>query len=298
MGLRMNSWTSLHVGLVMLLPFLLSFFLGCKKVESKPEDLGPVTDVREIESALSKIVSDASFDGIDVGRFAYATFTQRLENNEVVENLGDLLVTVAARKDPNDVPDNEVHFILRIDRQERLPDQKFEKTQTEETLKLRRAGLLALLDRSGVSALTEVGSFASAGSLLTAASVDAVKSRSLQASQRPPVRTTFHRFRQSTGVVPVPASARARPNCGGVASCQLNVHYMQFDIVSWYSDTEYQKVSVDWAFSTDTPFLPFGERLDDQLFGMMLTGCASTYVSIPDRRVYVRQCWNLEDFQK
>ena len=68
-------------------------------------------------------------------------------------------------------------------------------------------------------------------------------------------------------------------------------------MAQWENETDFQKVSLDFAFSLNPPFLPFGADFE-QLSGIMVTDCRATYIPIEGRTVYVRSCKTLEDFQK
>ena len=89
---------------------------------------------------------------------------------------------------------------------------------------------------------------------------------------------------------------KARSDCAGLNPCELPAHFVQFDMVIWSSSDNYQKISFDFAFSTKTPFIPFGRDFD-QMSGLLIVDCRSTYVPVTNRTVYVRDCLTLDDFQ-
>ncbi len=79
--------------------------------------------------------------------------------------------------------------------------------------------------------------------------------------------------------------------------CALEVRYIRFDMVQWYDDGTASKVALDFGFSVQPPFLPFGEDFD-QLSGLMVLDCRSTYIPIEGRTVFLRDCMTLDDFDK
>jgi hypothetical protein len=114
------------------------------------------------------------------------------------------------------------------------------------------------------------------------------------------IKSSFHRLRTSEAVLPAPAAVKGRTGCGGISPCEIPVNIVQFDLVVWYNDGSYQKIAIDLALSNKTPFIPFGPdpQSFDRLNGLLVTDCRATQVPVEGRTVYLRDCLNLEDFQK
>lgn len=281
MGFRMNSsalqvwlWRGLHALLGLSIPFLLAFMIGCKKAKATKEDLGPEIDPDSISQALGKAVSEANLDNLSVGQFTEYAFTQRIENEEGARTLGGSRVEVLKREEV----DNTFKYTLRITRAERLSNGDWDTTVTEEPLILEKPSAMSLL------MTPERPSPLSAN-------------RFIPFADRPVKRQTYHKLKEFTGTLPAPYRARMRTDCGGLAPCEIPVRYVSFDIVEWYDDENYRKLSLDLGFSTSTPFIPFGDGFE-KLNGLLVLNCRATYIPVEGRNYYVRQCATLEDLQR
>ncbi len=261
---------AVHVLLALSLPFILALIVGCQKIEEEQPDYGPEVAGTEIDLALSKAIHGASFDATCVGQYVKYNVTPRLENEEVTTLLGTTHVEVFDREDTA----TEAKFMLRITQSERLTGNgQFEVRVTEEPLVLQKV------------------------SLVGATSTKAFEAKAVQTAERKIDRITYHNLREFTQTEDAPKAVRERAGCGGLSPCSLEVRYIRFNMVQWYDDGTRQKVAFDFAFSTQTPFLPFGNDFD-QLNGLMILDCRSTYVPIERRTVFVRDCLTLEDLQK
>lgn len=261
---------SVHFLLSLLIPVFVVLMMGCIRAKEEKADLGPEVPADEIDRALSKAMHGADLSQTRVGQFLSYSVVRRLENEETTINLGSTRVDVFDKTETA----NEVRFTLKIVKAQRMNDGSFEVRQSEEPLVLQKSPNIA--------------------SRLSAASLSA---NQVSATEKKPSKTTFHRLRTSDGTREVPAAVKGKVDCGGLSPCELPVHYIQFDMVQWYTDDSYQKVALDFAFSTKTPYLPFGENFD-QLNGVLITDCRATLIPAEGRTVYVRDCMDLEDFQK
>lgn len=271
---RPSLWLSgLHFSLALSLPFLLVFFMGCNKVKEEKADYGPEVPGDSIDLALSKAVNGASLNNVAIGQYLDHTVTRRLENEESVTTLGGTRVEVVDKQET----DTSVKFFLKIYRSERLSNGQFETRVTEEPLVLSKNG--SLQSRLSSTALAQEAR------------------AKAQAAQRKVQRVSYHNLREFTEVTPPPKTVRQKAGCGGLDPCQLEVRYIRFDMVQWYEGGGSTKVALDFGFSVQPPFLPFGENFD-QFTGLLVVDCRSTYVPIESRTVYVRDCVTLEDFQK
>ena len=272
-------WRGLHFLVALSVPFVLVALMSCIKAKEEKADFGPEVPPSEIDLALSKAVQNADLSGTAVGQFLNYSVIRRLESEESTINLGGTHVSVF---DKTETP-TEVKFTLKIQQSQRMSDNTFEVRQSEEPLVLSKGPV-------------ELASLTGPPGQLNAASLSRQR---VSALAKKPTKTTFHRLRQSDGNIDVPAIVKAKPDCGGLSPCELPVRFVQFDLVQWFSDETYQKVSLDFAFSLKTPYLPFGnEGSFDQLTGVMVADCRATVVPIEGRTIYIRDCMSLEDFQK
>jgi hypothetical protein len=278
--MRISSWLlhGLHFTLTLSLPFLLVFLFGCKKIEEEKPVYGPEVTGDAIDRALSKAIHDASLDHVAVGQYLDHTVTRRLENEDSTTTLGGTRIEVIDKSET----ETTVKFTLRITKSERLSGGTFETKVSEEPLVLNKASLESL----------------AAGAVAKRVSTSALEAEArVKAAARKVSRVTYHNLQEFTEPMAAPKTVAAKPDCGGLNPCSLEVRYIRFDMVQWYEDGGTTKVSLDFGFSVQPPFLPFGEDFD-QLSGLLVVDCRSTYVPIESRTVYVRDCMTLEDFQK
>ncbi|MGE0525631.1 MAG: hypothetical protein AB7G93_07675 [Bdellovibrionales bacterium] len=253
----------------MTLPLLLVLVIGCKKAKEEKEDLGPEVAGEQIDQALNKAISGSNLSHIRPGQMVEYLETQRIETEETVINLGGTFIEVI-RPDPED----EKKLALLITKRVRLEDGSFETKITEEPFEIADAPSL----------------------LATGFKVTALRSQMAQTKAKPE-RITYHKLREFERTIDAPPRTRLRSDCGGLNPCQISVRYIQFDMVIWSSETEYQKISFDFGFSVQTPYLPFGTDFD-QLSGALVMDCRSGYIPVGARTFYVRQCKDLVDLQK
>ncbi|HMN69732.1 MAG TPA: hypothetical protein PKC28_14410 [Bdellovibrionales bacterium] len=274
--MKMESRIGFHVvhfGLTICLALLVLLTFGCSKPEEESKtDFGPEVSGVVIDRALGKAIQGATLNDIALGQYVEYHVNRRIEQEETTITLGATRVEVVSREDTADA----VKFTLRITRSTRLTaDAEFETTVSEEPLILKKVSL------QGVGRLS------------------AAKLSEEARAKAKPVRVTYHRLKEFSRTEAVPKRAGERADCGGMTPCSMVVNYLQFDMVQWYDDGSTQKVSLDFGFSTQTPFLPFGpDGSFDQLSGLMVLDCRSTYVPIEKRTVYLRDCQTLEDLQK
>jgi len=259
------GWRALHLLVAFAVPLVLVLILsGCKRAKEEPEDLGPVATADQVDAALGRAIDMAELPDPRPDQFVYYDVSRRIENEESTINLGSLRVTVMPKNDPA----HEVLFPLRIVDVVRLANGQFEERISEDKIAPR-----------------EPMNFAKIGSL---------HAMNISALSR---RTSFHRLQESSAVIPAPRMVRERSDCGGISPCELQVRLVQFDLVIWTSDTKFIKIHIDMAFSPQPPWIPFGEDFQ-RVNGLLIKDCRSTYVDIGSRRVYVRDCQDLQDFHK
>jgi hypothetical protein len=288
LGLRMNAptdraawwWAGLHLLFTLCLPLLLVVLVGCKQAKAKREDLGPEVSTDAIDTALAKAMQTTTLDSLTVNQYVDYSHTRRIENEETVTDLGRRRVDVIDRQDSS----TEARFTMRIEETQVLSDGKGTRRTivTEDSLSLRKT------DTDAVPQALRVQS----------ASAPVLSAEKLAAAVDGKAGTiTFHHLQESDATIDPPPAIKMRADCGGLPSCQMHVHYIQFDMVLWEDGTNYQKISFDLAFSADSPYLPYGEDFA-QLNGALIMDCRSTFIPLPARTVYVRDCYSLEDFKK
>lgn len=278
---------SVHFLLTLLIPVFLIFMLSCKKAKEERADLGPEVAAESVDDALAKAMDGANLDNLHVGEYLNYVVLRRIENGEQVMVLGGTNISIIDAQD-NDAQ-TETRFTLQINKAYRKNDGSFRNITTEDPLIVEKSQ--ALVAPASLRALSP------AKINIQALEQWAKSQPRASVLDDQPKRVSFHRLREGEESIDPPAKVRARADCGGLTDCKIPTHFIRFDLVSWYSDTDYQKVAFDFAFSQHTPFLPFGAGFD-QLSGALVTDCRSTYVQLESRNVYVRDCQQIDDFQK
>jgi len=271
----------LHFGLALLVPFLILLMVGCKKTKEETADYGPEVPGSSIDLALSKAIQGASLDNLSVGQYLDHSVNRRLENEETTANLGGTRVEVIDKQEN----ETTVRYTLRIFKSERISSGEFETKVTEEPLTLNKSTLTVVGEQPSMMAQTRLSAEGLAAHAVTASPARKVS------------RISFHNLRQFTAPMHPPRAVAQKPGCGGLSPCEMQVRYIQFDMVQWHDDGSKVKVALDFGFSIQPPYLPFGESFD-QFSGLLVLDCRSTYVRIETRTVYVRDCMTLDDFQK
>jgi hypothetical protein len=288
------GFSGLHLLLALSLPFVLAFLLGCKRAKEERADLGPEVSGEAIDQALAKAIAGASLRDLRKDQSVQFSILRRIENADTVMLMGSTAVNVMAARDSDD--GSETKYTMRIVKTYRRDDGSFREIQSEDPIVVENPGSTS----SASNFAPLVTHSASAHELKASFLQSWAKSVTAKAGESQPAsRVTFHHLRESDEIMPVPDRVKNRANCGGVNNCEMHVHIIHFDLVSWFSDTDYQKVTLDFGFSLDTPLLPFGDSGSfDQLTGLLMLDCRSTYVQFESRNVYVRDCMTLDDLQK
>lgn len=242
--------------------------LGCKRAKEAKADLGPEVTGEAVDEALSHVLDGRSAPTFAPGQYASYSILRRLENQENTIVLGGVSVGV------HPSADGASKFLL-IEKSFRQADGSFQTITSEESLGSTGMSLSAAL---------------SAQALRTYA-------REVSTREAQPRKVTFHKLSVTEGTMPAPARLSGRSDCGGLSPCEFPVRYVRFALVAWYGDDDYQKINLDFAFSSATPWLPFGKEFE-RLTGVLVADCRSTYVPVEGRTVFVRDCQQLEDIQK
>ncbi len=277
----------LHLGLTVAMPLLLLTLLGCKQAKETKENLGPEVPSEKVSDLLAEASNGANLDGIAKGQYVRMVHTRRIENSETVVDLGSRTVEVLDRQDTAD----SARITMYILEMQRLNNGTFLAKETEDEYELQKTATADAPQGVPYALATPLYMRMSSPEALIQ------KLRQGVTATASGERITFHKLKQSTATIDVPPAVRLRPDCGGLSRCELKVRYVQFSMVLWEDNDTYQKINFDFAFSVQTPYLPYGRDFE-QLNGVMITDCRSTYVPIESRTVYVRDCFDLNDFKK
>lgn len=267
-------WRSLHFLMALSLPLILSVLLmGCIKAKEEPADLGPEYSEDQIDLALSKAVHGTVLVPA-VGQFTTYVATRRLETEENTLSLGALKAEVFKKDDPDpNNPDIDT-FRMRITQSTRLEDGTYETVQKEDVLQLKNSSSLT----AAVLNQTPTG-----------------RAAALEESDR----RTYHNLVEISDTIDVPPLVKQRPGCGGIPSCKIPVKLVKYDIVDWKSKDEFRKLAIALTFSQATPYLPFGKSNSmDQFNGVLINNCVGQLAYVVGRTIFVRDCFDLADFQK
>jgi hypothetical protein len=278
-------WRGLHLLLALALPIALALLAGCKRASEKHADLGPEVDANVIETKLWAIENQVNLDNLHVGQYVNTVVLRRIENSDDVNVLAGVTVGVIDAQDSDD--HQSTKYTLQINKSYLNDKSGFDTISSEDNLHLRKpssAVPLSLLANAEphLKSLKEI-------------SQEAVHAYATGDAQ--PTKITYHKFSEGDENFEVPAKLKMKADCGGLSPCQIPIHYLQFDMVLWYSDQDYQKITFDFGFSTSTPWLPFGTGFDI-LNGVLVEDCRATFIDVGDQNVYVRDCQQLDDLQK
>ena len=285
-----------HAALAAALPFLLVLLFGCELVprlgaEDPKTDFGPEVSDEALELALSRAIDGATLQGIDVGQYLEYVTSRRLEAEDGVTTIAGVHVEVAGKEQVAETADTyTIRFQLVISDSQRQADGGFETKVTEEPLEID-------FPKEAPAAL------AVSGASLRAYTDRAVRGAphafmALTEPQATATRQTIHNLKTSSETTAAPGAVAGKPGCGGLASCALHKRWVSFDVVQWFDKGAPVKVHLDYGFSLDTPILPYGQYVDEKWAGLLVSYCVSGYVPITGRTVFVRDCKNIEDFQK
>lgn len=274
----MNQTRIAHIVMTLSLPFFLIALIGCPKAKEQHADLGPEVSDRVVNEAFARAIGDASIESAHVGQYLSYSLLRRIQNSDTTLTVGGTTVNIMAADD--DVTRTQTKYTLQINKIYKQQNGSFETLTSEDEF---------FLDK-GLSAFN-----------LTALSASPLplplRAKAAEQTQDRPIRVTFHRFSETNEEMPMPEKVKQRADCGGLNPCTLPVHYINFDLVNWFSETDYQKISFNFGFSKKTPFLPFGENFE-RLTGLLIVDCRATLIPISSTKIYVRDCLQLDDFQK
>jgi hypothetical protein len=280
MGLRMSrqeinrTLLIVHGALALALPFLIAFLIGCMKLpKSKPADLGPQASEEDMEFAISKALYGINPCNSALRQQVIYDVNRRIENSEDVQALDRSFETYLSRELVTE-PEAMLKLVLRRDFYDLVNMKWADK-----------------VDSDPMEYAVDCQADVAAASRAAAAGANSVPTDLLKAMLKSSeedggvVRKTYHNLKTEAGVMDPPNAVKAKPECGGVPGCQLRFFRMQYDEVSWFSDSRF--VVARWLLTTsrDAPFVGF---IQERCLGRMVTAGGRSY--------YVRDCQYARDF--
>ncbi|MES2965192.1 MAG: hypothetical protein V4760_15000 [Bdellovibrionota bacterium] len=261
----------IHLILALLTPFLIMALTGCIAAEDgAPVDYGPQVSVASINEAIMTPIEGMDPLNIKLGEFRAIENSQEIVGIPGRNLLSAQGVTITAR---DEKPDH-IDFTAVITDVEYKNDGTFDKVSREGPVCVSKVYGACGEDPIPSPGSTAIKAFSSPVAYIE----NTVKALSST--------LTFHRLKTSTAIVGVPAEVAARPNCGGVANCQMTIHKIGFDQVEW-ENGKATKIHVDVVMSNSVPYL--SNQLQACFTGLVAVGNTSD--------VLVKQCSTVFDFR-
>lgn len=279
MGLGFSmSKKSYQIIITFVISVLIFSILSCKRAEEEEENLGPAVDTKAVQDVLDEVFSGNTYDNGMTDQFVYYEENISAQGGPP-QDRGFDYIKIKNRKMSETDP-NFLQFTMHYIRKKLDENGQFQTIETEETYNVNKnaESTMAPLD-SGMRIL-----------------IQSSRLKTMSRTEKP-TKITYHNFEVKRGnVLPVPEAVRLRPDCGGISGCRLNSIMIRLDEVKWYGESDYDKMHFDFVYSKDTPYLI--NIQNDTMGGLMLMGCLSTYIPYQGKKVYVKDCVNLKDFQK
>lgn len=257
-------WMILHFLLALSLPLILWGLVGCVQEPKLSEpNIGKQEKAEDILAVINEIFLQRDPDSLELGQAVLYETNLRVNSTDSVHLLAETLEQVIdIEKTPSlihatvaqvdidytvDPPDTLIsEYIISIERP--TPSHLYPKVTS------------SLQEKQPLNHLSTL---------------------SLYPQEEEAQRITYHNLQVSQGSQSPPTLVREKENCGDVPNCQLRYTQVSYDMVLWYSQTEFKKVAVEFKFSLDTPFL-----------GIILSQCNSSV----EGPYFVRICSFLRDF--
>lgn len=256
----------IHILLSLLLPVILSLFIGCREDElGDPVDYGPEENPNAIAEALNEPFSKVNPFGMQPGEFVHFSESQELAAGTAKNILSDTGITITGRTETA-----ELVVYKAIEHKYYYDSNGPRKVSTEKEL-------FAEKNPSASSLSTQETSFADLRMMMSP-----VKMLSTIMTKK--ARVTYHRFSKSFQRVPPPEKVQKRENCGGLPGCMLDLYKIEFDEVVW-TEGEPEKRRYEFAISPSVPYLAH-----------MMSNCVTLLVPYGGTRILLKQCSPIEDF--
>lgn len=281
----------LHFAVAVVGALLLFSLLSCVRAKEEPENLGPAVEAPQVKAVLDEVFDGNTYLSGKNDQYVYYEENISAQGGAPVDRGFDYVKLVERIEDPAtpQVVKFKMHYIRK-----KLDDKgDFQTVESEEVYPVDNSPAAPPPSSTSVDrSLAAIGALGPQLKSLSQKSVVRAMGR-----DTPPTKITYHRLEVQRGdVVPVPEAVRARGDCGGLAKCRLNSIFIKLDEVKWYGEKDYDKMHYDLVYSKDTPFLI--NTQNESMGGLMVLGCLSTHVTVDGRKVYVRNCVSLKDFQK
>lgn len=260
MGLNLIMKTTAQFLATILLSLTL---LSCNKGKESEGDFGVEANEGELTKAISKAVGQLDPTQMKKDQSVSHIVSLRVENSERFRPMMWDRTTILARSDK---PNALVYNIL-VEEKDMSVDPVEEKTYEDEII---------------IEKTAPITSLTKANEDLTVINQSDIKTTS---SSGKPKQVKYYNLKDYPLVMDAPEAVKNRPNCGGLKDCKFNVHHLEFDEVTWYTDGKVIKIKWTYEISPDVPYL-----------ANMTTVCAAQLIDYEGSRVYVRNCRYAVDF--
>ncbi|MCB0351080.1 MAG: hypothetical protein KDD38_07840 [Bdellovibrionales bacterium] len=108
----------------------------------------------------------------------------------------------------------------------------------------------------------------------------------------------FNLVSQRRQVTP-PAAVKAKPNCGGLKDCLMNIHYLKYDQVKWRNGKSVSTINVNAEIALDVADLMYEFDDNGNIFNTppVKSLCYKGNRTLDGRIYLISQCTVLRDFQ-
>lgn len=103
------------------------------------------------------------------------------------------------------------------------------------------------------------------------------RSEDLETLTKDVIKITLHNLVVESLSLSPPTKVQEKPNCNDIQNCVFNAQQIQFDIVEWYSATDFRKTRSRWVVTSQLPSFPEG-MFDG--FGGFISKCESGFQAI------------------
>lgn len=233
--------------------------LSCNKGKETEGDFGQEVSDKDLSKVISKATSKLDPTRIKVGQSVSHIVSLRVENSERFRPMMWDRNTVLSKE----VTPQYYRYIVKVEEKDLSVEPNEEKVY-EDVIEYSTAPEITKSFRE----LTQIGEFSKAS-----------------LTKSIPTQVKYYNMKEYPLTLSVPEAVGARPNCGDMLDCKMNVHHLEFDEVTWYSDGRVQKIRWLYEISPEVPFL-----------ANITTVCASQLIDWEGSRVYVRNCRYAVDF--
>lgn len=287
----------IHFLLALLAPFLILSLTGCEQKDAEAVDYGPETDVRSINKALVESISDSDLSKTKLGAYVYYETTDDIAGGQSRILSSTINQTVVERAETADT----ITFYLQETKRSLKANGKEEVLKREFELPMKKdppSPTPTPTATPATKSLAEAASGTEYSNFITDQRIRAFAAQNAQTQAGSEPRVSYHRLRKWDSLEAAPDWVRRRPNCLGLANCQVRLRHVAFDFVVWDSP-QGDVTKLELVVSPDappiagfniTPLLPFLPGL--------YRSCITQLVAAGDNgaRTLVTECQSLSDF--